>query len=56
MTISNKYKNTLDNLIDSLDKKSSNWPRPIDKKSDNASRSESSLTKLLKRNIWIKIS
>ena len=42
MAILNKYKDTLDDLIDSLDtkslgqSKSSNWPKSIDKETRNA--------------------
>ena len=49
MAIFNKYKNTLDDLIDSSNAESPNWPGPIDKGSRNASRSENSLTELLEK-------
>ena len=42
MAILNKYKDTLDNLINNLDEESPNWPRPINKGSHNAPRFETS--------------
>ena len=50
MAILNKYKDTLDDFIDSSDAKSPNRPGLIDKGSCNLPRSESSPTKLLDRN------
>lgn len=50
VVITNKYKNTLDDLIDNLNTMSSNWARPIDKKSCNASKSKNNLTSLLESN------
>lgn len=48
MAIPNKYKNTLDDFIDSSDAEFSDQPKPIDKRSCNVSRFESSPTRLLK--------
>lgn len=47
MAIFYRYKNTLDDFIDSSNAKSLDWPRLIDKRLRNASRSEGSLTGLL---------
>lgn len=43
------YKDTIDDLIDSLDPKSPDWARVIAKRFYSAFMSESSLTDLLKR-------
>ena len=53
VAIPNKYKDTLDDLIDSLDTefsdqpKSPNWPGPIDKRTRNAPRSRGASPSLL---------
>lgn len=49
MAFSNRYKYTLDKLIDSSDAESPVWPGPFDKESCNATRSKNSLTRLSKR-------
>ena len=49
MAISNRYKDILDDLINSSDVESSDRLGPIDKGSCNLSRSERSLTRLLER-------
>lgn len=48
MTISNWYKDTLDNLIDSLDLESLDWAGPIDEKFYNALMSKGNLVNFLK--------
>lgn len=50
MTIFNKYKDILNDLIDSSDPKFLDWLKLIDKKSRNALRSRSGLRDLLKKN------
>ena len=50
MTIPNRYKDNLDDFIDSSDAESPDWPGPIDEALCNASRSKSSPTGLLKEN------
>lgn len=56
VVILNKYKNTFNNLIDSLDTESPDWldfpdwPKLIDKESWNRFRSKVSLLTLLKEN------
>lgn len=50
MAIPNLYKDSLDNLIDSSNTKSTDWPKPINKGSRNAVKSEDSLTGLLEWN------
>ena len=47
MAIYNKYKDTLNNLIDSSDSESLDWPEPIDKGSCNTPRFVGSSMKLL---------
>ena len=53
MAISNKYNNTLDNLIDSSDTEfpdqleSLNWPRLTEKKTRNTPRSKNASPRLL---------
>ena len=49
MAILNRYKDTLNNFIDSSDPKYSDWPEQIEKKSGNAPRSAGSSTRLLDR-------
>lgn len=49
MTISNQYKDTLDDLIHGLNAEFKGWLRPINKRSCNASKSESNLMGLLER-------
>lgn len=53
MAISNKYKNTLDDFINSLDKKLPDWLRLIDKRLRNACKSKSSSIGLSKGNCHI---
>lgn len=48
IAILNRYKDTLDDLIDSLDLKSPDRPKPIDKGLGNTPRSENSSTGLSK--------
>lgn len=48
--ICNKYKNTVNDFIESWDKKNSNWLELIDKKLRNVPKFESSLRNLLERN------
>lgn len=43
MVISNKYKNTLNDLINSSNKKFVNWPKLIDKKSYNIRSKKNSI-------------
>lgn len=47
IVISNKYKNTLDDFINSSDIEFLNWPKLINKKLHNTSRFKSSLIDLL---------
>lgn len=50
MAIPNKYKNILDNFIDSSNLESLDWPKPIDKRLFNASRSRGSSIGFLEEN------
>ena len=50
VAIPNQYKDTLDDLIDSSDPKSSDWAGPIDKRSRNAPMSKGSLADLSEGN------
>lgn len=50
MIICNRYKNTLDHLIDSLNIESSDSLKPIDKRSRNTPRLEGKSIELLERN------
>ena len=47
MTFPNRYKDTLDYFIDSLDLESPNWRGPMNEGSRNVPKSVSSLTRLL---------
>ena len=47
VAISNRYKNTLDDLIDRSDVKSPDPPKPMKKRSRNALKSEGSPIRLL---------
>lgn len=47
MVIYNKYKDTLDNLINSLDPESSDWLKSINKELHNAPRSKNGLIRFL---------
>lgn len=49
MAIFKKYKDTLDNLIDSSNSKSPDWVISIDERSYNVPKSENSLADLLER-------
>lgn len=48
-TIPNKYKDTLDNLIDNSDEECQNWPESIDKRLYKAPKFEDSLKGLLEK-------
>lgn len=50
MAIFNKYKDSLNNLIDSSDLKSVNQAKPIDEKFCNTYRLKCNLTSLLEKN------
>lgn len=47
VAIPNRYKDNLDDLINSSDTESLDWPKSIDKRSCNALKAESSSTELL---------
>lgn len=50
MTIPNRYKDTLDNFINSSNSKFSDWPRSIDKRSYNILKFKNSLIGFLREN------
>ena len=52
VAISNQYKDTLDDLIDSSDPESPDRAGPIDERSRNAPMSEGSLADLSERDCW----